>query len=312
MSVEVAAPVQMIDGAQGTALRVDERLWQRAAWAYALVTTAALSYFILGIPVQLTDCLANLFRVQDRSVIDIFMAEARGAYVRPLLWAQIKVAYEAANGHYFLTFKAIHIAQLAAATLLFLRLLRVRTRVDAVVVPLGLAMMFGGHTFRGTINEAFPINSFLTVVIACLAAATLGLGSHARWRDVAANLVLVATLLTLESGVLVWVCLVAAWVLGGRGVSNRALALATVVVGVYLAARFALPGNSIPGLTERPSGFGFGTLEGQQLVDRFGAEPLWFYAHNVGVQVLSVLFSEPRGGTWGFVRDVLRNQVRPG
>jgi hypothetical protein len=271
-----------------------------------------LSYFIVGIPIQLTDCLANLLSVSQRSLWEILIAESRGVYVRPMLWGQIKVAYEAAQGHYFTMFKAIQVAQVVVVALLFVKLLRVRTPTDVVVVPLGVAMLYAGHTFRGTVMEAFPINTFLTIVIACLAAAVLVLGSYERWRGPAAVLLLAFSLLTLESGVLVWVCLVAGWWLGGRGVSKAAVVTATVVVGAYLIARFAMPGNSMPGLTERPSGFGFGTLEGQSLVDRFGQSPLVFYVHNVLVQVLSVLFGEPRGGTWTVVRDVLNARWRIG
>jgi hypothetical protein len=49
-------------------------------------------------------------------------------------------------------------------------------------------------------------------------------------------------------------------------------------------------------------------LTPDELVARFGQNPLPFYAYNVLSSSLSVLLSEPRGGTWGFTRDLLRGE----
>ena len=43
----------------------------------------------------------------------------------------------------------------------------------AAAVPLGLAALLGIHTFAGTVREAFPINTFMTILICCFAAADL-------------------------------------------------------------------------------------------------------------------------------------------
>ena len=49
---------------------------------------------------------------------------------------------------------------------------------------------------------------------------------------------------------------------------------------------------------ERASGFGFRVLDPPELADRFGGNPLPFYAYNIASSVLSVLLSEPRGGVY--------------
>lgn len=287
--------------------------WSWAAYAYALVIGTGLSYFILGIPVQLTDCLANLYAAQQESLWNIVRSGWTSAgYLRPFLTAQIKVMYEVAAGHYFETFKAVHVAQVLIAALLFVRLLRVRGWSDVVVVPFGLALLFGAHTFEGSVNEAFPVNSFLTVIIACLVAVDLALSPPSWWRGYAAILLFVITTLTLETGLLVWVSIAAAWMVGGRGVSSRALAVATLLLAAYVVVRLTVLDTAAPGLMERPSGFGFRALEAQELMVRFGESPSRFYAYNVVCQVMTVLFGEPRGGIWHFIREMLADNLRPG
>src|SRR6185436_20003080 len=129
----------------------------------------------------------------------------------------------------------------------------------AAAVPLGLAALVGGHTFAGTVTEAFPINHFMTILICCLVAADLVLGPRAWWRDVAACAVLVCAELTLESGLLVSVVVITAWATGGRGVTRwGALAAFLVTVG-YLYLRFGVLAVGAPNLLERSSGFGFTT-----------------------------------------------------
>ena len=67
-----------------------------------------------------------------------------------------------------------------------------------------------------------------------------------------------------------------------------------------------------PGLTERATGFGFGRLEPDEVVERFGASPYLFYLYNVVSSFLSVVLSEPRAGTWDLTARVVRGQIAPG
>jgi hypothetical protein len=276
------------------------------AVAAVLTLTVLVAYEVCRIPVQVSDSLGNLLQVQRQTVGDVFVSQfSNGAYVRPLLWTQIKLAYEGAQGRETIAFKAIHVAQLLLLALLVLRLMRVRSREECVAAVLAALVLFGVHTFDGLVREAFPINSFLTVALCVLAVLVLADGETAAWRDAAAAGLFLAATLTLESGILVAVAVVGARLAGMRGVSVRG----TVVVGLALAAyvfiRFALVGAGAPSLSERASGFGFRVLEPDQLVTQFGSNPLPFYLYNVAASLVTVLLAEPRGGVWYATQGVM-------
>jgi len=75
--------------------------------------------------------------------------------------------------------------------------------------------------------------------------------------------------------------------------------------------RFVLIGGAAPGLNERSAGFGFSVLSPDELVRRFGDNPLPFYAYNFVCAISSVLFAEPRGGVWAFVRELTSGRPEP-
>src|SRR5688572_30977152 len=107
------------------------------AAAFVLALTALVAYEVCRIPVQMSDSLGNLLQVQRQTVGDVFVSQfSNGAYVRPLLWTQIKLAYEGAQGRETIAFKAIHVAQLLLLALLVLRLMRVRSREECVAAVL--------------------------------------------------------------------------------------------------------------------------------------------------------------------------------
>ena len=61
--------------------------------------TCLVAYQVCRIPVQVSDSLGNLLQVQSQPLPDVFISQfSNGAYVRPLLWAQVKIAYEGAGG----------------------------------------------------------------------------------------------------------------------------------------------------------------------------------------------------------------------
>lgn len=286
--------------------------WTVAAQTYAVLVALGLGYFIAGSPLQVSDCLRNMLAVQRTGFWELVGHQSTASgFLRPLLWAQIDIAFELANGRYFEMFKTIHVVQVVLAAVLFVNLLRVRTAAGALAVPFGIAMLFGAHTFAGTVVEAFPINTFLTIVICCLAAANLSQGAPAAWRDLAAVLLFVFAALTVETGLLVWIGLVTSYVVGFRGVSWRALSGTTVLLGAYMMLRFGPLNVGAPALIERSSGYGFRVLDPPELIARFGEHPIWFYAYNVVCQVLTVLFGEPRAGVWALTRAVTNGDVWP-
>ena len=290
----------------------DARLWRFAAYGYALVLALSLGYFIAGNPLQIGDMLGNLLQVQKASLWEMTIGNMRShGFLRPMLWAPIDITFDLARGHYYEMYKGIHIAQVVLTAVLFVTLLRVRTMWSVFGAMLGVAMVFGSRTFAGTVYESHPINTFLTIVICALATAWLALGTHAWWRDAVAPLLFAFAALAVEHGLVLWVIVVAAWLMGARGVSTKGVLLTAVVLVAYFALRFGPLNVGAPGLEERSSGFGFRVLDGDELVARFGAWPYGFYAYNVASQILSVLFSEPTGGVWALTRNILAGGGEP-
>jgi hypothetical protein len=162
-------------------------------------------------------------------------------------------------------------------------------------------MVLGMHTFAGVIREAFPINHFLLVAICCVLTVAVAGAKHRGWSDLMPAALLAYGALTVETGILVWVLCVAAYVVGYRGVSRRGVGLATVVLAGYFVLRFGVLAVGTPTFNERATGFGFSVLEPPEVMARFGSNPYPLYAYNVVSSIATVLMGEPRGGVWRFV-----------
>jgi hypothetical protein len=268
--------------------------------------------FLLGIPVQLSDSFTEFTSVHSRSIWQVIAAEFyNGTYFRPLRRALIKIVYDVSGGHYYLAFRSFQALQLLLLLLIVVRMLRVRTSAALVSLPLGLAIVVGMHTFAGAVVEGLPVNHFLTILICCAAAVNLAQANRTLLTDVAAIGLLVFAMLTIESGLLIWVIFVAAYAAGYRGVSRSALIGLTACVAMYFVGRFVLIGGAPPGLNERSAGFGFSVLNPDDLIRRFGGNPIPFYAYNVLSGIFCVLFAEPRGGVWAFTRELTQGRPEP-
>jgi hypothetical protein len=283
------------------------------AWTMAAIMAIAVGYSVARIPIQMTDSLIPILQAQQTSSIaSAFVRSFQPAYFRPMRWAQIQAVYELSNGHYVLAFKAFHVALAIACFVLFVMVLDPRTSVDLVALAFALTVLTGLHTFRGMVWEAYPVDHYLEVGVFCLLALVLARSRGGWWADLGAVLTFLMAALTLESGVLVWVVVVAAWMAGFRGVSKRALVGLTVLLAAYVLARFPYLATGAPTLVERSTGFGFSRLDPDELVRRFGAWPYGFYAYNVASSLISVLLSEPRGGTWTALADLSAGRMLPG
>jgi hypothetical protein len=288
------------------------RRWLWTAYAYGVVVALGLGYFVARNPLQFYDCFGNMLHVQSNGLWSVLVEDFTAKqFLRPFLLAQIDVTFDLANGHYFGMYKTIEVLQLVAAAVLFVHLLRVRSMAGAFAVPLGIAMLFGSHTIAGAIHEAFPINTYLTIVVCCLIAANLSFGPPALWRDAAAVALFLFAALTVESGLLIWVILATAWIVGCRGVSRPAVVATTAALVGYFVLRFAVLDVGVPSLEVRSSGFGFRVLDTPELVARFGQHPWIFYAYNVVCQLLTVLFAEPKGGVWVLTRGIVSGELLP-
>jgi hypothetical protein len=269
----------------------------------------ALGHFLLGLPIQFSDSFGQMLKL-SASWTDLLQAEfTQRGFMRPLDWGLMKLVYDLSGGSYFAWFRGAHLLQVVTLSILFVALVRPRTLQDIALLPLGFAVLIGVHTFQGSIREAFPINHFLQVLLFCLAAAVVVLRPYSRWNDLAASVLFVASALTLESGLLVWVILLGGIVVGAQGVSRAGIGVVSGLLIGYFLLRFPILDVGSPGLMERSSGFGFGMLEPPELLERFGANPLPFYAYNVVSSILSVLASEPQGGVFRFTRRVIEGDL---
>ena len=300
--------ITQVDAASTPAPRTDARaVW--LSYAYALTVALALGHFLLGLPIQLTDSFGNMLKLSGSWSELLYGEFTQNAYLRPLLWANLKLVYDVSGGDYFNWFRGVHVVQVLVLAGLYVTLVRPRTMLDAAVIPFGLAVLFGMHTFAGTIREAFPINTHMTILILCFAAAIVALGRYRWWNDVIAMLLFVMASLTVETGLLLWVIFVGATLVGARGISRAGLAGLVVLLAGYFYIRFALFDVGTPGLVERSSGFGFGVLDPDDLVARFGDNPAWFYLYNVVTSALSVLLSEPTAGVFRVTSAALQGDV---
>jgi dolichyl-phosphate beta-glucosyltransferase len=285
-------------------------------WAYllALISALALGYDLLRMPVQVFDALEEMLAAQrSTSIVDTFWSAAyNAAYLRPLRIVQIKVIFDAAQGHYWLAFRGIHAVTMALCLLLFTRALRVRTLADLCAAAFALTVVVGLHTFRSTVQEAFPINHFLEIAVMALVMLNLSQARPRRVVDLAALVTFVIAALTLESGLIVWVIAVTACLLGLRGVSTRGVVAMTVLLAGYFVLRFGVLSVGTPGLIERSSGFLFGVLDPPELERRFGDRLIVFYAYNVVSSALSVLASEPQSGVFVTIGSWLNDRLTSG
>lgn len=285
------------------------------SWAYLLagVFAASIAYDLMRMPIQVFDALEEIVTAQrSPSVFASFMSAAyNAAYLRPLRIVQIKLLFDAADGHYWLAYRGFHVLLMCGCLFLFTRALRVRSLRDLCAAAFALVVLTGLHTFRTTVQEAFPINHFLEIVVFALMALNLAQARPRLAIDLLAVIVFVAAALTLESGLLVWVIAAACWVVGLRGISLRGITFMTVLLGAYFYARFVTLSVGAPTLDERGSGFLFSVLEPSQLRAQFSNRLALFYAYNVVVSAMSVLFSEPQAGVFVAVRSWLDGNVPP-
>lgn len=255
---------------------------------------------MLDIPLQVTDSLIPILQALDhRSALGALLSSVdAAAYLRPLRMAQIQWLVNIAGGHYFLVFKGLHLALVVACVALMVLAAQVRSRRDVAALAFGLAVLTGMPTFLGTVWEAYPINHFLEMVVACLAVFVLAQRPAYWLGELAALALFAAAALTLESGLLVWVVLAVAWLTGMPGVPRRTVVAATALLGAYLVLRFGVLGTGLPTLIERSTGFGLRTLDPPELLARFGHWPLPLYAYNVLSALGAVTLSQPRAGVW--------------
>jgi hypothetical protein len=285
----------------------ESALWTRTSYAYAALAAATLGYFLLRIPIQVTDSFLNILALDAPFVELMRNALSEPGYLRPGLWASLKGVYDLSGGDYFTWFRWTQALQAGAVILLFVRLVQPRAAAHMAVVPLAIAVLVGSHNFAWTVLEAFPINTFLTILVCTAAAANLAFADRRWWTDVLAVLLCVAAALTVESGLLLWVIFIGGYAIGLRGISGRAVVVLLILLAGYLWLRFMWLDAGLPDLTRRDAGYGFRRYGGAELQQMFGGGEAAFYAYNVVASLLNVLLGEPRDGVWQLVRAFVQD-----
>ena len=70
------------------------RRWTWLVYAYGLLVAAVLGYFLFGLVIQVSDSFGNLLAVQPPTLGELVRDQfSQRAYLRPLLWAQLKIVY---------------------------------------------------------------------------------------------------------------------------------------------------------------------------------------------------------------------------
>ena len=170
----------------------------------------------------------------------------------------------------------------------------------------------GIHTFLGTVKEQYPIPHFLEVAVLSLVALNLAQSRGGVLVDAALLLTFAVAALTLETGLLVWVVIVAAWLAGMSGVSKRTVIVVSAVLAAYVWMRFWQNGVGVPTIEERSTGFLFEAIDAAAIRERFSDNLAPFYAYNVISSVLSLLFAGASLGHMGRHSGVQGRQSRGG
>jgi hypothetical protein len=277
------------------------------ALAFIACFMSGVVHALLREPVQVSDALQVILRVRRMSSPwDAFVSSAHfsSTMLRPMDYAASRALLglgDALGGGYFFAYRGFHALLAALLFALFGMALRLRTYSDVVVLPLTLTILTGLHTFGGMTREAYPINHFLVVAVCCLGALVASQSRGGWVANTAALGSFVYAVTSLESGILVWIVLLAAWGVGWRGVSGRMLVFVTVVLIAYAIVRVTILHITAGGLGDHSTGYGGAMLEPTEQIRRFGGHPLIFYFYNQVASFTSVLLSEPRAGVWALV-----------
>lgn len=279
-----------------------------AAWTLTALFAVAVAASVYRIPIQVSDSLEILEQVDalpSAPAAFVMGLHSSTTMLRPTRQVQTKLLLDLAHAtgdRYNTVFRGYHALGAAALILLFGALAGPRTWIEVAALAFALTVLTGLHTFAGMMREAYPVNHFLLVALACLVALALARSRGGVVVDVLAVLCLAVAALTLESGLLVWVIAVTGYMAGLRGISRPALIVMTVVVIGYVILRVGyldMHGNN---LGERQTGYGTRMLSSAEQQEKFGDNPLPLYAYTVLGSVLTVPFSQPVVGQWTVVR----------
>ena len=274
------------------------------ALVLAALITIPLVESLYQIPVQVSDSLEPITIAATASSVGQLVRQAprfSPTTLRPMRYVQARwlLNTAAATGRsYRAVFRGVHVALLILLIGLFVLAVRVRTWTDLAAFTFAFPVLIGIHTFASMLFEAFPVNHYAEVGVCALGVFVLALQPPRWFFPIVACALLALALSVIESGLMVWIVVLACAVAGLPGIPRSTAIATTAVIVAYFLARQAL-GITSPGIGGQGSGFGATFYSGEALTARFGAHPLGFMAYNVASGLLSILLSEPRTGVYG-------------
>jgi hypothetical protein len=282
---------------------------RRTPFVWALVYVALFALVFFRISWSLGDTYSHLAGPALSSWHDAFVDAftARGREYRPFFTLGIKTAYEAA-GTWLPFYQSLVLLLFGALLMLVVWLCRPVGRPRALAACVAVSCVCGLHTSR-ILFGFWPLNHYAAVMVMMLAAIGLALHPRTRPYDWLFGLLMLIATLSLEFGILIVPVLTVLWWFGAPGISWRGVAAMLAAVVLYATIRFTFGDHSGELTLWADSGFGFQNLDANTLRARFGGTPWVLWTYNVAGAMLTVLFSEPRGGVYSFVESLLARDM---
>ena len=229
---------------------------------------------------------------------------------RPLFLVGVDLIYGIVGAN-LSVFKAIVVVQFAGILWCLIALFRVSTGYQALAACLALSCFVGLHT-SSILFSFFPLSHHSIALLGLLATAVLCMSAHRSWYPACYFAVCLVLPFTIELGLLLIPMLVSLWWAGAPGVQRRDVAwgLGGVALYVIVRAMFSSAGVDVPWIYTE-SGLGFGQIDPEGFSGTFGRLPFLFWIYNVMANLMTVLFSEPRGGTFEFIRSLSAGTTPP-
>ena len=283
----------------------------RTPWIWAGLLFAGIVVQFSYHPWPFGDTPSELYLAKSLNikgiVIQGFTAEVE---YRPLHLVAVDLIYMIAGAN-LTVFKATTVVQFAGVLSCLVTLFRVKTVSQALAACLALSCFVGLHTSRIMLGF-FPVSFHSLALLGLLATAVLCFRAHRSCFAACYFAMCLVLPFALETGLLLPPILVALWWAGAPGVQRRDVAWGLGGSALYVVVRmtFSPAGADVPWMYTA-SGLGFGGIDPDEFSDAFGQAPYLFWVYNVMASLMSVLFSEPRGGTFGFIHSLIEGNTPP-
>ena len=229
---------------------------------------------------------------------------------RPLFRVGVDLIYGIVGAN-LTVFKAIIVVQFAGVLWCLVALFRVSTGYQALAACLALSCFVGLHT-SSILFSFYPLGHHSIALLGLLATAVLCMSAHRSWYPACYFAGCLVLPFTIELGLLLPPMLVSLWWAGAPGVQRRDVAWGLGGVALYVIVRttFSSAGVDVPWIYTE-SGLGFGQIDPEGFSDTFGRMPYLFWLYNVMANLMTVLFSEPREGTFEFIHSLIGGNTPP-